>query len=211
MPTINSPITNKNYQQNAGMREFVIPDGSDEMDHHQHYPEEHMHQASPMQAPQYPAQQNIPLQSVMQNRKSAEKNNKISDAGRKRIEILCGMSSLTKEVDIEGNIFVLRSLKSKESRDCLVSSLKYDGTIEFTFELRKQILARSIATVSGIDLADFVGSYDFEAKLQFIDELDDLIIDKLYAQYLSLNKQIKDKYGLSDQNVVKEVVEDIKK
>lgn len=211
MPTINSPITNKNYQQSGGMREFVIPDIEDEMDQHAHYHEEHMHQPPQMQAQSYPMQQNIPLQSAMQNRKNIEKNNKISDAGRKRIEILCGMISLNKEVDVEGNSFVLRSLKSKESRDCLVSALKYDGTIEFTFELRKQILARSIVSISGIDLPDFIGNYDFDARLQFIDELDDVIIDKLYSQYLILNKEIKDKYGLSGQDSAKEVVEDIKK
>ena len=213
MPTINSPISNKSFQGTSNMREFVVPDGNDEPEmqmpqmgnpfHHEHH--EHNGQ---MHYAQHAPQQPVPFESGMQMRK--QKNNKISDAGRKRVEMLCGMSSLNKEVKIGENAFVLRTLKSKENRTCLAECLKFDGTVEFTFELRRQILARSIVSVSGIELENFLGSFELDAKLEFIDELDDLIIDKLYGEYLALNKEVKDKFSLNSENI-KETVEEIKK
>jgi hypothetical protein len=208
VPTINSSLGSKKFQ--GGMREFVVneEDGSEEGV----YPEQ---QSQMPPQPQYqqvavPTQQQF-VQRGEARRQASLDNSKISEAAKRRIETLCGMSRLLKEVEIGENIFVLRSLKTKENRDILTASLKYDGTIEFSFELRKQALARSLVSVAGVDIDSFLGTSEFTAKLEFIDELDEAVSDRLYNEYLNINKEIKDKYSFKTDQEARETVEDIKK
>ena len=215
MPTINSPLGSKKFQSN--MREFVVDeeDGSQNpYAHPEHFEAPHMPPMASQNSFQQPPMQ-MPPQPQFVNRNEIRRNvgsdNKISEAAKKRIEMLCGMSQINREVMIGENSFGLRTLKSKESRDALAASLKYDGTIEFSFEIRKQILARSLFSVAGIDVESFLGSYEFEAKLNFLDELDDAVTERLYAEYIDLNKEIKDKYSLKSEQDIKGVIEEVKK
>jgi hypothetical protein len=50
-----------------------------------------------------------------------------------------------------------------------------------------------------------------EAKLNFIDELDDSFIGRLYKEYTILSDENQRKYGIKTDSDVKEVFEDIKK
>jgi hypothetical protein len=202
VPTINSPLGSKSYQ--GGMKEFVVPDEAEPEMYSQPAMPQVNYQTPPGQQPQFVSRSEI-KRSVLND------NSRISEAGRKRIEMLCGMSQVFKEIELGENLFVLRSLKSKENREALTASLKYDGTIEFSFELRKQILVRSLVSVAGVDVDSFLGTTEFSAKLDFIDELDDAVSDRLYNEYLALNNEIKKKYALKNDQDVKEVVEDIKK
>jgi hypothetical protein len=216
VPTINSPLGSKKFQSN--MREFVVDEeeggGQHFHDHPEHFEAPYMPPMASQNSFQQPPMQ-MPPQPQFINRNEIRRNvgsdNKISEAAKKRVEMLCGMSQINREVTIGENSFILRSLKSKESRDALTSSLKYDGTIEFSFEIRKQILARSLFSVSGIDVESFLGTYDFEAKLNFIDELDDAVAERLYAEYVDLNKEIKDKYSFKSEQDIKGVIEEVKK
>lgn len=202
MTTINSPLGNKSYQ--GGMKEYVV----DELP----IPE------SEIVNPNFKSQTGAVNRAAILQSLDAERNvasnvsdSKISASAKKRIEMLCGISSLTREVDINGNLFVIKALKSKENRQALVDSVNYDGTVQFSFELRRQILARSVFQVAGIDLDVFLGTQEFAAKLEFIDELDDLFLDRLYNEYMALTKDIKTKYSINKEEDVKEVVEEIKK
>lgn len=208
MATITSSLGNKSFQ--PGLKEYVVPDES--------IPEEEIvnpyakNQVNIQSQPQMQLDRDAIRESLeLERRAKMQAEAKVSPAAKKRIEMLCGMSMLTREVDIDNNIFTLRTLKSKENRQALVDAVKYDGTIEFSFELRKQILARSIEKIAGVEIDAFLGSFDFKAKLEFIDELDEAVLDKLYNEYLSLNKEIKDKYSAKNEVEVKEVIEDIKK
>lgn len=134
----------------------------------------------------------------------------LSQSARKRIELLTGSSRLTKEVNLDDNIYVLRTLKSKELRAIMVEC--YNCTqVEFPYELRRQILAHSITSVAGTDLELFLGSSDLAVKLDFFDELDDLLQQRLYSEYLDLKKEAEEKYGLNSPNLSQEVVDDLKK
>lgn len=191
------------------MREFVV---NEEGANEEFYPEAQMPNDFQPQYQQVP----VPTRQQFAQRGEAKKqssleNSKISEAAKRRIEALCGMSQLTKEVAVGENIFVLRSLKTKENREIINAALKYDGTVEFSFEIRKQALARSLVSVAGVDLEAFLGTTDFSAKLDFIDELDDAISDRLYNEYLAINKEIKDKYAIKTEQDAKEVIEDLKK
>lgn len=140
-----------------------------------------------------------------------EGKQRLSDGARRRIEMLIGMVRLSREIDIDGNVFKLQTLKSKELRDALVATAEFDGTIQMVFETRKQLLARSLVMVAGVDIAQFLNSDDMQDRLDFIEEMDHSLLLRLYAEYISLAKEAQDKYALKTPEEVKEVLEDLKK
>lgn len=136
---------------------------------------------------------------------------RLSEAAKRRIEVLCEMSRVTRSVDIDGNIFVLRNLKAKENRDAFITFSQFDGTVQLAFEMRRQVLARSLFQVAETDIELFLGDDSLEARLEFIDELDESVIIKLYDEYVQLEKESSSKYLVKDDALAKEVTEDLKK
>lgn len=149
--------------------------------------------------------------SMAKKMKSGLSQDKLSDAAKKRIEMLCGMSRNVKEIDIHGNAYVLRTLKSKEILEALISASKMDGSISLPFQTRKEFLARSLIKIAGTDVALFLGDNSIEARLEFLDELDEPLLEKLYREYTTLVNEVNSSYGLNDQRVAEGVPEDIKK
>jgi hypothetical protein len=96
-------------------------------------------------------------------------------------------------------------------RDALMEASRFDGTIQSPFEIRRQLLARSITEIAGVSTEQFIGSADVEDKCAFVDELDESLLNRLYDEYLSLVKEAKDKYAVKTEEDVKEVIEDLKK
>ena len=173
------------------MREFVVDEQGEDMEQGD-YQHQQYHQTIP-------------------NRNFEREPQKTAESSRKRVEILCGMTQLSKNIEVGENSFVIKSLKTRDNREALLAAVKFDGTVEFPFELKKQILARSLTSVSGIDIEMFLGNNSFKSRLDFIDELDEALADRLYQEYLNLTKEIKDKYSIKTQDDLKEVSEDIKK
>jgi hypothetical protein len=125
--------------------------------------------------------------------------------------MLIGMTRITRTAHIENNDYVLQTLKSKELREAVVSASLYDGTVQSPFEIRKQLLARSITQVAGMDFEQFVGSHELEAKLDAIEEFDHYLLGRLYDEYLTMVKEARDRYAIKTEDDAKEVVEDLKK
>ncbi len=217
MAKINSALGSKSFQ--GGMREFVVEEEVEsepfDMDpgHHPMNQPQMNNSFYEQQQMQQQQQQKINYQQHLQQRAMANSKQEsgISDSARRRIEILCGMTNLTKTVEIGDVTFKLTSLKTKDNRNALMSAIKFDGTVEFSFELRKQILARSILSVSDVEINMFLGTDDFKARLDFLDELDEAVSNRLYSEYLELDKEIKEKYALKTEKEAKEVIEEIKK
>jgi len=164
--------------------------------------------------PQHPQGNQISETEMnMMAAKKAQREGKqrLSDGARRRIEILIGMVRLTRDIDIEGNVFKLQTLKSKEMRDALVATSEFDGTIQLVFETRKQLLARSLVMIAGVETAQFLNSEDMQDRLDFIEEMDHSLLLRLYSEYISLSKEAQDKYALKTPEEVKEVLEDLKK
>lgn len=136
---------------------------------------------------------------------------RLSDAAKKRIEMLCGISRNLREIIIDGNIYVIRTLKSKELLDALISASKLDGTISLPFHTRKELLARALVKVAGTDVSLFLGDDSIEARMEFLDELDEPLIEKLYKEYSDLVNDVSKRYGINSEAESKEVAEDIKK
>jgi hypothetical protein len=135
---------------------------------------------------------------------------RLNEGARKRIEMLVGMTRNTRTAEIEGNTYILQTLKAKEMRETIAASAEFDGTVHAPFEMRRQFLARSLIHVVGIDIEQFLGSNDLSVKLNFIDEMDDILLNRLYDEYMTLVNDSRNKYAIK-QEAVQEVVDDLKK
>jgi hypothetical protein len=150
-------------------------------------------------------------EELQQYRRETNKEVKIGDHAKKRIEILAGIGRLTRAVEIEGIQFVLRSLKAKEARECTMSIFDCTNDVDASFEIRRQTLARAIFEVDGQPLDAAIGGADFALKLKLIDDMEDVTIIRLYNEFNELRNEVQTKYGLKSEQEVKEVLEDIKK
>ena len=215
MPNFESPIGSRKFS-NQAMRELEVPDETDAPN----YPQQPQRynpvinessirdfQSRVEQTSNFEEEREI--MAAREARRTGRE--KLSEGAKKRIHLLLGMTQTTKEVNIENNSFVLRSLKSKEMRESLIAAAEYDGTVQAPYEIRRQILSRSLTYIAGVEVEQFIGSNTLDAKLLFLDELDESLLARLYDEYVTLAKEVKEKYNIKNDQDVKEVVDDIKK
>jgi len=215
MPSFDSPIGSKKFS-GTPMKEFDVPDESES---YQQPPQQRfsVDEASvrEMQMRMQQEQQRDPgeIEREIKLAKEARRTGKerLNEGARRRLEILLGMTRTTHVTDIDGNEFVFQSLKAKEMREAIMAAAEYDNTVESPFEIRKQFLARSIITVAGVDFAQFIGSDSLEAKLIFVEELDDALLNRLYDEYLKLAKEAREKFTIKNSEEAAVIVDDLKK
>lgn len=191
MPGYDSPLGSKNFNSNSKMRELDIPDESMQED----------------------KEDISEIEKRIREEREVKRTGKIrlNEGAKKRIEFLIGMLRTTRNVLINNEKYILQSLKDSEKREAIMEVAKYDGTVQATFEMRKQLLARSLVMIAGVDVSAFLGTNDFSAKLEFIDQLDSAFISRLYTEYLLLQEEAKRKYDINSDEEAKEVIEDLKK
>lgn len=136
---------------------------------------------------------------------------RLSDSARKRVELLCGMFSETRTVDVDGKIFVLRTLEGDEIKKCLIAASEHVGTVALPFEHRKQYLAYSLTQVAGTEIELFLGDNSLEARLEFVSLLPEVLLGVLFTEYLTLVEETNRKYAVNSDAAAKEVAADIKK
>jgi hypothetical protein len=221
MAEFNSPIGSKKFVGQP-MRDVEVPDDSgysppqtQQRDYTFNMDEGAMRDfQSRIQPPtQQTIQDSTEIENQMRDARKAKVSGKerLSEGARRRIEMLVGMTRLTRTVEIEGNTYVLQTLKSRELRDGIVATAEFDGTVQFSFETAKQLLARSLIQVAGVGIDEFLNSHDLSAKLSFVEELDQALLNRLYSEYIILNKEAQDKYSIKTPEEAKEVIEDLKK
>ncbi len=236
MPKFESPLGNKNFV-GPTMKEYDVPDESELIhqveqesvnpvfrqrqaagmaaadEHARRVRAQHAYQQQQMMYESQEEDPSFEIERQIKEAKEARRTGKVrlSEAARKRIEMLIGMTRHTHEATIGGNLYVFQTLRDKEMRDAIQKSSEFDGSVEQTFEVRKQLLARSIVVLAGVDFSQFVGSSSLEAKLDTIDELDHVLLGRLYSEYLIMVKDATDKYAIKNEADAKEVVEDLKK
>lgn len=197
MAKIESAIGNRNFESNSG-RNFVISDETENDINKFNISEE----------------EEFDIQKQIQLDKEARKNKKferMSDGAKRRIEILIGMTTLTKVVDVAGIKFTLKVLKSKDLRDVYLEASNKATKLEQLFEVRKQTIARALISIDDLTFEEFLSSDAIEDKLNFIDELDDAVATKLNSEYSILSKEADAKYGATTVDEAKGVIEDLKK
>ncbi len=238
MPKIDSPLGSKTIS-GTSLREFNVPDASGTGEaytaHNYHFnavPEPPGPQGSngPGPHPQGAFNHfNLDNIQAFQNRVNAEQDTaqierevqaakaararggeKMPEGARRRIEMLIGMTRHQRSTKIGEVEYTFQSLNSKEMREAYLAASDFDGTLQFPFELRRQLLARSIVHIANLSITDFLSSSSLEARLSFIDELDDRLSLRLYDEYLLLANEVKEQYALKPENV-EEVKNDLGK
>jgi len=137
--------------------------------------------------------------------------NKVGGHAKQRIELLANIGRLFKDVEIDGIVFSLRTLKAKESREAMLSIFKCTNDADAAFEIRRQTLARAIFKIDGQDIESTLGGADFDLKLGLVDDMEETIITKLYNEFNELRHEVGVKYGIESETQAKEVAEDLKK
>lgn len=190
MVEIKSSISNQNKPQEKPMKRFVVSD--DEM------PQEQENVST------------LQTQIEQARQEKLESTIKISSAAKKRLEILSGLGRAVKEIDVDGAIFSIRTLKSSELREIVWAASNAHEGADSVFEARAQTLARVIFKIDGQDVGLIIGDNSMEAKLSFVQELDEEVAQYLYREYTNLVNENKKKYSNVEQEV-KEISDEIKK
>lgn len=218
-----SPIGSKQFQGQP-MKEFNVPDesGFAPPQHRQinhEMPEFDQNAMREFEAEMQPRPGPLSMKSLsaveqqMLEAKRAQREGKqrLSEGAKRRINMLIDMVRLTKDVDIDGKLYRLQTLQSKELRDALVATSEFDGSIQLIFETRRQLLGRSLVVVAGVDISEFLSSNELSDRLDFIEMLDHSILMRLYNEYTALAQEAESKYAIKTEQQVKEVLEDLKK
>lgn len=201
MANFDSPLGKKTFNATK-MRTFDVPDETNYSESYQE-PQELQEEQEDLNS----------LEKDLRKAQEARKTGKefLTAAAKKRIDMLLGITRMTSEVNIDNTIFILRTLKSKEMREAIYNASLFEGTIHTTYELRKQLLARAITHIAGIDINEFLNSNLLEAKMIFIDEMDESLNNRLYNEYVDLVNKSNKKYAMKNIEDAKEVAEDLKK
>ena len=202
MPNFESSIGGRKFAS-QGMRDFEVPDETEQ------YNSNFSRNSNNSNQLKDSLEFEREVAAVREVRRTGKE--KINEGAKRRIEVLLGMVQTTREVVVGENNFVLRSLKSKEMRDSLMATSEYDGTIQAPYEIRRQILSRSLISIAGVSIEQFLGSDSLETKMLFLDEMDESLLVRLYDEYIILSKDSKEKFAVKTEEDVKEVVDNIKK
>jgi hypothetical protein len=208
MPEFNSPNFKKTVPATGQrqLREFTVGDPED-------FPQEQVSSQS------FTTQRQISREELMdieQNMKEARREkqstmNKITEHAKKRSEILANIGRLNKDVQLEGYTFSLRTLKSKETREAALQTFSVGTQLEANFEARRQQLARSVFKIDGHELIDVLGDDSIDARLKFLDDLEESVIVKLFDEFSALKEEARVKFSITTEAEAKEVAEDLKK
>ena len=227
MPEFKSPLGNRKFQGQQ-MREVEIPDESAGPPQHVRPPQrQEMPQLDEAAFRDFNSRMGAPpdlpydnsneemgqLEREIKEAKEARRRGveRLNDAAIRRIEMLLGMTRGTRRFKIDGEPYALQTLKDGEIREAILSASQFDGTVESPFEIRKQLVARSLVQVAGVEIAQFLGSNSLEARLAMMEELDHYLLGRIYDEYLEMVREAREKYAIKNETDAKEVVEDLKK
>lgn len=228
MPSFDSPIGGKKFY-GAPMKEFDVPDEtnySSEINGERFSPsvtkrynrqplnlEELQDFQNRIQGQVDPDSQLGETEREMKAAREARRSGKerLNTGAKRRVEMLLEMTRSTREVVIGDKVFVLQTLKSKELSESLIIAAEFDGTVQSPFEVRRQLLARSLTHVCGSDFESFISSRDIEDKLFFIDNMDHALLLRLNREYQILVSEHDEQYAIKTPEEAKEVLEDLKK
>lgn len=217
MSQFESPISNRKFSGQP-MRNLDVPDESgQEPSTTRRYGAINEQEVSEFQQrPESNVKPDLSLSEIEEEvkRARAEKihgQHRLSDGAKRRIDMLIGITRGTHTANIENNLYSFKTLKSKEMRDVMAACSEYDGTVQFPFEMRRQLLARSLMQIAGVDVPQFIGSDLLSDKLAFIDDADDILLNRLYDEYLVMIQETRGRYAIKNNQEAQEVVEDLKK
>ena len=162
-----------------------------------------------------------PIKDLKQMRSEAlNAKNKIGMDSKKRLEILLGIGRAQEDVDVDGVVFSIQTLKDNEIEDLTrlpklfqeePGKFKESSAIEFLFYLRRYTLALSIYAIDGVSFDEALGCNCFDDRLQVLSDLDSNLTSYLFNRYELLKNKTSEKYSVKSSDDVKGVIEDLKK
>lgn len=219
MPEIKSPISRQMTSNEKGYRTFEVSDETQDRNTEPYEPsQEYQGRARPefetnvRHQERHTHRNPSDVETDIRNARRAKVtgNVPLTDFGRERVQILTGLGQKTKSVLIGGITFEVRTLSGKEQRECIMAANK-TSAIEVLFEGRVQQLARALVTIDGRDVEEVLGTRDLQVRLDFVEDMQDHVLDKLYEEFNNLLSEVKKEFYPQADADMKEVVEDIKK
>jgi hypothetical protein len=229
MASFDSPISRRKFPNPAPMRDLEIPDESGYTQGPLPAVEQSVnpvynrranaatvqHELEQMNArlQEETPEDTAEVERQMKGMRQAKLNSQVTlnEGARRRIEMLIDMTRHTRTVDIGGTLFAMQTLKSKEMREAILAASEFDGSVQQPFEIRKQLLVRSLTQIAGVPFSQFVGTDDLLTKMNALDELDDTLLNRLLDEYSLMVKESRDKFAIKTTEDAKELVEDLKK
>jgi hypothetical protein len=147
------------------------------------------------------------IEKEIREAKEQKKNQRASKGSINRLEILTGIGRLVRDVEIEGVVFSIRSLKNKELREVIEAPSNNPGVAEALI-IRDAVLAKAIFEIDGVPFKQFCIDMTPE---EVIDEMDGGVISQLYKEYSQMLIEHQNSLVEDLGSSPKEVVENIKK
>jgi hypothetical protein len=213
MSEIKSPLGNKSFASPGQRRVLTVSDDSWEDIPQKQAPAS---QERLPYAPQVPGQQ-VELTVDQFNEMQAKRQEiramqkKPSSESKLRAEILTGIGRLTSDITIEGYKFTIRSLKAKEMSDIIKHVAQIAISAEALYEMRAQTLARCISKIDDQPIGLVLGGDDLSTLIEFINDSEEHIVNRLYTAYTEMTKANEDKFSIADAKDAQEVAAEIKK
>jgi hypothetical protein len=136
---------------------------------------------------------------------------RMEPGAKRRLEILLGLGKGTKDVIIDNITFSIRTLKNIEWKEAIKAVAMAELAVEQAYEMRAQILSRSIFAIDDQPVEMVIGSQKFSDKIDFVQNLDEAVVSYLYEVYNKLVTDNRAKFNLNTTEGVQEAVEEIKK
>ncbi|KKN61314.1 hypothetical protein LCGC14_0523050 [marine sediment metagenome] len=214
MTDIESPLGKKSFPSNPQQgRMLTVDDPTAGRRHNLNIRPEHFSQEQQRQPLRELTNEEI-AEFERAKAESQRNQNAISKTARERIEFLTGIGRIKTDFEMDGVTFHLQSLKDGELENVLDTMISMGDTNEakFNFELRRQTLARSLASVDNMPIEELISSNDIDHKLDLIRAFDENLVDYMYKHYEEhILKASRNKYAIKTEKDVKEVVEAVKK
>jgi hypothetical protein len=160
----------------------------------------------------------VPLEQIQTRQEMLKEQNRIKPEARKKLEVLLGIARNTKDVEIDGVVFTLQTLKDYEIEELTKlpklfeeGVLKESVAVEFLFYLRRVTLAYSLVSMDGESIDNVLEVNDFDSKIEAIKLLDNNLTAYLFNIYEQLRDETSAKYSIKNKKEVEEVVESLKK
>lgn len=150
-------------------------------------------------------------ENEMLKRQQKMRQEKMTDNSKVRLNTLLGIFIQKKEVSVCGINFEFRTISSKDMSEVVNSIHLHKYDLEVKREYRRQILSRVILKIDGVDINMIIDQKDTQAKLALIDNMEEYVVQALFIEYGKFSDEVDLKMGLKSPELVKELVEDLKK
>lgn len=153
-------------------------------------------------------------QGVQDMRRAAVAASKqVGSDERDRINYLAGIGRNTIDVDVEGAVFTLRTLKGKEMHQALRAVSQFpEESPDRVYGLRNQLMSRAIYKIDGLTLDLVLGDASPNVvQAYLVEEMDNAVVEYLYSEFLKMHTEQKERFTIKNEADLKEVADNVKK